>query len=76
MQDERSQHMNRARAYRVLEARLLERKLHAEMIERRETRRQLVRSADRSEKIRTYNFVQVCVPPSKKNTALMFIRIE
>lgn len=58
MQDERSQHMNKARAYRVLEARLLDRKLQAEVIERRETRRQLVRSADRSEKIRTYNFVQ------------------
>jgi len=58
MQDERSQHMNKARAYRVLEARLLDRKLQAEVIERRDARRQLVRSADRSEKIRTYNFVQ------------------
>ncbi|EJD08523.1 release factor [Fomitiporia mediterranea MF3/22] len=58
MQDERSQHMNKSRAFQVLRARLLDRKLQAEIAERRDTRRQLVRSADRSEKIRTYNFAQ------------------
>lgn len=42
----------------MLRARLLDRKLQADMTERRETRRRLVRSADRSEKIRTYNFAQ------------------
>ncbi|KAI5119542.1 hypothetical protein M0805_008528 [Coniferiporia weirii] len=58
MQDERSQHTNKARAFQVLRARLLDRKLQADTTERRETRRRLVKSADRSEKIRTYNFVQ------------------
>lgn len=50
---------NKARAFQVLRARLLDRKLQVEVTERRETRRKLVKSADRSEKIRTYNFVQV-----------------
>jgi len=58
MQDERSQHMNKTRALRVLRARLLDRKLRAEMAARRDVRRALVRSADRSEKIRTYNYPQ------------------
>ncbi|KAL5504872.1 MRF1 [Sanghuangporus vaninii] len=58
MQDERSQHMNKSRAFKVLRARLLDRKLQAEVTERRETRRKLVKSADRNEKIRTYNFAQ------------------
>ncbi|THH04915.1 hypothetical protein EW145_g5181 [Phellinidium pouzarii] len=67
MQDERSQHTNKARAFQVLKARLLDRKLQADITERRETRRNLVKSADRSEKIRTYHFVQV------KNPTFLFI---
>ncbi|KAI0676825.1 release factor [Trametes maxima] len=58
MQDERSQHQNRRRAFQVLRARLMDRKLNQEMLERRDLRRNLVRSADRSEKIRTYNYAQ------------------
>ncbi|GAA5873831.1 hypothetical protein JCM3774_000696 [Rhodotorula dairenensis] len=58
MQDSRSQHENRAKAYRVLRARLLDRKLQAEQDERRSVRRTQVRGTDRSEKIRTYNFPQ------------------
>lgn len=50
---------NRAKAYRVLRARLLDRKLQAEQDERRSVRRTQVRGTDRSEKIRTYNFPQV-----------------
>ena len=49
---------NKARAFQVLRARLLDKKLQEDVVQRRETRRELVRSADRSEKIRTYNFVQ------------------
>ncbi|KIL64927.1 hypothetical protein M378DRAFT_186564 [Amanita muscaria Koide BX008] len=58
MQDERSQHQNRRRAFQVLRARLMDRKLSQEMDERRATRNSLIRSADRSEKIRTYNYPQ------------------
>ncbi|KAK4048127.1 Peptide chain release factor 1, mitochondrial [Microbotryomycetes sp. JL201] len=49
---------NRAKAYRVLRARLMDRKLQAEIEARRSVRRSQVRGADRSEKVRTYNFPQ------------------
>ncbi|KAG6837018.1 hypothetical protein H0H93_016225 [Arthromyces matolae] len=58
MQDERNQHQNRRRAFTVLRSRLMDLKLTREMAERRATRQNLVRTADRSEKIRTYNFAQ------------------
>ncbi|KAM0752082.1 release factor [Meredithblackwellia eburnea MCA 4105] len=58
MQDSRSQHENRTKAYRVLRARLMDRKLQQEILERRSVRRNQVRGADRSEKVRTYNFPQ------------------
>lgn len=59
MQDERSQHYNRRRAFQVLTSRLMDRKLTLEMESRRASRRSLVKGADRSEKIRTYNYAQV-----------------
>ncbi|KAJ7449955.1 peptide chain release factor 1 [Mycena latifolia] len=58
MQDERSQHQNKRRAFQVLSSRLMEAKLTREMEERRASRRNLVKSADRSDKIRTYNYAQ------------------
>lgn len=58
-QNPRPKPQNRAKAYRVLRARLLDRKLQAEQDERRSVRRTQVRGTDRSEKIRTYNFPQV-----------------
>jgi len=58
MQDERSQHQNRRRAFQVLNARLMDLKLTKEMVERRTVRQNLVKNADRSEKIRTYNYAQ------------------
>ncbi|KAF8312132.1 peptide chain release factor 1 [Clavulina sp. PMI_390] len=58
MQDSRSQHANRAKAWQILRARLLDRKMLEEQKAQRDTRRNLVKSADRSEKIRTYNFPQ------------------
>lgn len=50
---------NRRRAFQVLSARLMEQKLTREMQERRQVRRDLVSTVDRSEKIRTYNYPQV-----------------
>ncbi|MEA2093747.1 MAG: peptide chain release factor 1 [Pseudomonadota bacterium] len=57
-QDERSQHKNRARAMSLLAARLLAVEQEKQKTEETETRRSLVGSGDRSERIRTYNFPQ------------------
>jgi len=57
-QDERSQHKNRARAMALLKARLLDAERTRQTAERAETRRLLVGSGDRSQRIRTYNFPQ------------------
>lgn len=57
-QDEKSQHKNKAQALRVLRARLLDIKIHEEADARAEDRRSQVRSGDRSDKIRTYNFAE------------------
>jgi peptide chain release factor 1 len=71
MQDERSQHQNRRRAYQVLRSRLLDQKIHKDMAERRAARLNLVSSADRSDKIRTYNFPQVRALTISKSRLLM-----
>jgi peptide chain release factor 1 len=56
IQDEKSQHKNRAKALSVLRARLLEAEQDRQAAERGEERRSQVGSGERSEKIRTYNF--------------------
>ena len=56
--DERSQIKNRAKALKVLKARLLEQAQTKQDTALRETRKSMVGSGDRSEKIRTYNFPQ------------------
>ena len=57
-QDERSQHKNKARAISLLQAKLLDQAQQAQQQEASDTRRKLVGSGDRSEKIRTYNYPQ------------------
>ena len=57
-QDERSQLKNRSRAMGLLQAKLLDRARSEQRAEQVETRRTLVGSGDRSERIRTYNFPQ------------------
>lgn len=57
-QDEKSQHKNKAKALRVLRARLKERMEEEKEQEASEERRKQVGTGDRSERIRTYNFPQ------------------
>ncbi len=57
-QDERSQHKNKAKAMKVLAARLYELKQREQQKQLSEERRSMVGTGDRSERIRTYNFPQ------------------
>ncbi len=57
-QDEKSQHKNRAKGMKILRARLLEKKQEEQRSEIAATRKLMVGSGDRSERIRTYNFPQ------------------
>lgn len=57
-QDERSQHKNRAKAMALLKTRLLDAEQTKQRQEQAQTRKSLVGSGDRSERIRTYNFPQ------------------
>jgi peptide chain release factor 1 len=57
-QDEKSQHKNKAKALKILRARLLDKARQEKQIEISEKRRVQVGSGERSERIRTYNFPQ------------------
>ena len=57
-QDEKSQHKNKAKAMKVLSARLLDAMIREQNEKRSEERKSQVGSGDRSERIRTYNFPQ------------------
>jgi len=57
-QDERSQHKNKAKAMALLKARILDSERSKQRKQQAETRRSLVGTGDRSERIRTYNFPQ------------------
>ena len=57
-QDEKSQHKNRSKGLKILRARLLERAQAEQHAEIGESRRSMVGTGERSERIRTYNFPQ------------------
>ncbi len=58
IQDEKSQHKNKAKALKVLRSRLYDRMQAEAHAERADARKSMVGSGDRSERIRTYNFPQ------------------
>lgn len=57
-QDERSQHKNRAKAMKILQARILAAQSEQQAQERSDKRREQVGTGERAEKVRTYNFPQ------------------
>jgi len=69
-QDERSQHKNKARAMSLLQARIMDAKLEKQRSEEAQTRKSLVGSGDRSERIRTYNYPQGRVTDHRINLTL------
>lgn len=69
-QDERSQHKNRARALSLLQAKLMTSARDQQAAEQAETRRNLVGTGDRSDRIRTYNFPQGRVTDHRINLTL------
>ena len=69
-QDERSQHKNKARAMSLLQARIMEGQREKQRTEEAQTRKSLVGSGDRSERIRTYNFPQGRVTDHRINLTL------
>ncbi|MCP4261155.1 MAG: peptide chain release factor 1 [Planctomycetes bacterium] len=70
MQDEKSQHKNRAKAWRVLRSRVYEHHMSKKRAERDSARKSMIGSGDRSQKIRTYNYPQNRVTDHRINLSL------
>ncbi|MCW1841974.1 peptide chain release factor 1 [Prosthecomicrobium hirschii] len=70
MQDERSQHQNKAKAMKLVRARIYEAERERAAAARAESRKSQVGSGDRSERIRTYNFGQGRVTDHRINLTL------
>lgn len=69
-QDERSQHKNKAKAMSVLASRIRQAEVDRQAAEQADTRRNLLGSGDRSDKIRTYNYPQGRVTDHRINLTL------
>jgi peptide chain release factor 1 len=70
MRDERSQHKNRAKAYRILKSRLYDYYQQKANAERSSARKSMIGSGDRSQRIRTYNFPQNRLTDHRINLSL------
>jgi len=69
-QNDRSQHKNRARALAILAARIKDKQIREQQAKLAATRKSLIGSGDRSERIRTYNFPQGRVTDHRINLTL------
>ncbi|MGH8751497.1 MAG: peptide chain release factor 1 [Burkholderiales bacterium] len=69
-QDGRSQHKNKAQALAILAARIKDRQMREQQAQQAATRKSLIGSGDRSERIRTYNFPQGRITDHRINLAL------
>jgi peptide chain release factor 1 len=69
-QDDRSQHKNKARALSVLAARIKDQQVRTQQQKTAATRKSLIGSGDRSERIRTYNFPQGRITDHRINLTL------
>ncbi len=70
IQDEKSQHKNKAKAMKILRSRVYEAQRREKDMKRAESRKEQVGSGDRSERIRTYNFPQGRVSDHRINLTL------
>lgn len=70
MQDEKSQHKNRAKAWRILRSRVFDHFQKKKVAERSDARKKMIGSGDRSQRIRTYNFPQNRVTDHRINLSL------
>ena len=70
MQDEKSQHKNRAKAWRILRSRIYEHFESKRRAQRDSQRKTMIGTGDRSQKIRTYNFPQNRVTDHRINLSL------